>query len=108
MGADVQKIQSPPSFRLWWGRKESMKIIIYEHQTPSYALENNESSRRICVALKNDADEFIDSFDWKPSTNQIRFYGSSKHYDWNNVPQDKLKLWKTSDLSNYLFFTRDM
>ena len=67
-----------------------MKIIIYEHQTPSYALENNESSRRICVALKNDADEFIDSFDW------------------NNVPQDKLKLWKTSDLSNYLFFTRDM
>lgn len=67
-----------------------MKIIIYEHQTPSYALENNESSRRICVALKNDADEFIDSFDW------------------NKVPQDKLKLWKTSDLSNYLFFTRDM
>ena len=85
-----------------------MKIIIYEHQTPGYALEHNESSRRICVALKNDADEFIDSFDWKPSTNQIRFYGSSKHYAWNKVPQNKLKLWKTSDLRNYLFFTRDV
>lgn len=82
-----------------------MKIIRYEHQTPDYALEHNETSRRICVALKNDNDEFIDSFDWKPSTNQIRFYGTDKHYDWDKVPAEKLKLWRTNDLRNYIFNT---
>jgi len=85
-----------------------MQIINYEHQTPDYALEYGEPSRRLCVALKTDDGEFIDSFDWKPSTNQIRFYGDYKHYDWDNVPQNKLKLWKTSDLRNYLFFTRNV
>lgn len=85
-----------------------MQIINYEHQTPAYALESGEPSRRLCVALKTDDGEFIDSFDWKQSTNQIRFYGDSKHYDWDKVPQKKLKLWKTSDLRNYLFFTRNV
>lgn len=82
-----------------------MKIMIYEHHTPDYALEYNECSRRICVCLKNDDGEFIDSFDWKPSTNQIRFHGDYKHYDWDKVPVSKLKLWNTDDLRNYLFLT---
>lgn len=85
-----------------------MKIIIYEHTTPDYALEYNESKRRICVCIKTDKNEFIDSFDWKPSTNQIRFNGDSKHYDWDKVPTNKLKLWKTNDLRTYLFCTREV
>lgn len=85
-----------------------MKIEIYEHQTPDYALEPNETPRRICVCLKDNKGNFVDSFDYKSSTNQIRFYGETKHYDWNKVPQDKLKLWHTNDISEYLFTTKEV
>ena len=52
-----------------------MKIEIYEHQTPDYSLEQNETHIRICVSLKDNKGNFIDSFYYKSSTNQIRFYG---------------------------------
>lgn len=79
-----------------------MYIEIYEHQCPNYALERNETPRRICVALHDNNGEFIDSFDYKASTNQVRFYGDNKHYDWDKVSDKKLKLWRTDDLRKYL------
>lgn len=85
-----------------------MKIMIYLHGTPINVLEPNEPQDRLCVCLMDDKEKFIDSFDWKASTDQIRFYGDSKHYDWNNVPKYKLKLWKTSDLRVYLYRTFDV
>lgn len=62
-------------FCIWWKKESKMKIEIYEHQTPDYALEPNETHIRICVCLKDNKGNFIDSFDYKSSTNQIRFYG---------------------------------
>lgn len=84
-----------------------MKVIIYEHQT-TVGLEPNECSRRICVKLTEDDGTDIDSFDWRQKDNTIRFIGDYKHYAWDKVPQYKLKLWKTSDLRNYLFCTREV
>ena len=58
---------------------------MYEHLTPEYALEPNEPKRRIVVALLDNDKKFIDSFDYKQLSNQIRFYGESKHYNWKYV-----------------------
>ncbi len=83
-----------------------MYIKVYEHLTPQYALELNEPERRVVVALLDNKKNFIDSFDYKQISNQIRFYGESKHYNWNEVPKAKQKLWKTSDFREILFNTR--
>ena len=83
-----------------------MYIKVYEHLTPGYALEPNEPERRVVVALLDNKKKFIDSFDYKQITNQIRFYGESKHYNWDEVPKAKQKLWKTSDFRSLLFSTR--
>lgn len=83
-----------------------MYIKVYEHLTPEYALEPNEPERRVVVALLDKKKKFVDSFDYKQTTNQIRFYGTAKHYNWNEVPKAKQKLWKTSDFRSLLFRTR--
>lgn len=83
-----------------------MYLQIYEHQTPDYALEQNECKRRICVALLNDKKEFVDSFDYKQLTNEIRFYGESNHYNWNKIPKYKYNLWGTTDFQALLFNTK--
>lgn len=80
-----------------------MYIEIYEHTTPEYAIEPNEDRRRVCIALYDDKGTFVDSFDYKTITNQIRFYGDDKHYDWDEVPEYKQKLWKTKNFSKLLF-----
>ena len=83
-----------------------MYIKVYEHLAPGYALEPNEPERRVVVALLDNRKKFIDSFDYKQISNQIRFYGESKHYNWDEVPKSKQKLWKTLDFRELLFNTR--
>lgn len=80
-----------------------MKIKIYVHTSPTIANANNE--QRICVALLSNQGKFVDSFDYDIKNNAIRFYGSSKHYKFDEIPLKKQKLWATSDFSKLLFRT---
>lgn len=79
-----------------------MYIRIYKHLAPENVIEPGEERQRIVIALY-DKDTFIDSFDYKISKNQIRFYGTDKHYDWEKIPEYKHKLWKTQDFQKLLF-----
>ena len=77
-----------------------MYIKVYEHLTPEYALEPNEPKRRIVVALLDNNKQFLDSFDYKQITNQIRFYGESKHYNGMKFPNQNRNYGKLQILEN--------
>ena len=62
----------------------------------------------MCWALCDDKGNFVDSFDYDTVHNKIRFYGSSKHYDYNNIPAEKQKIWKTNNLAEYMFVERNV
>lgn len=78
-----------------------MKIKQYEHQC-SHTFQNR-SERRMCWALYDDNYNFIDSFDYDTINNKIRFYGDYKHYNYDNIPKAKQKIWKTNNLADYMF-----
>lgn len=76
-----------------------MKVIQYEHQ---WLIE-----RRFCVCLKQDDGTFVDSFDYNIIDNKVRFYGSSKEYKFNEIPEEKKNLWKSDNLiRDYLFMEK--
>lgn len=83
-----------------------MKIKQYEHLCCHTM--TSKSERRMCWALIDDNGEFVDSFDYDTVNNKIRFYGSSKHYYYNNIPAEKQKIWKTNDLADIMFIDRNV
>jgi len=78
-----------------------MKIKQYEHLCCHTMA--GKSERRMCWALIDDNGEFVDNFDYDTVHNKIRFNGSSKHYDYNDIPKAKQKIWKTNNLADYMF-----
>lgn len=50
-------------------------------------------TNRIKWTLYNRHNRFVDAFDVNPDNCKIRFYGSCKEYDLNNIPKSKMKLW---------------
>lgn len=62
----------------------------------------------MCWALYDDKGDFIDSFDYDTVNNKIRFYGSSKHYNYNDIPAGKQKIWKTDNIADIMFIDREV
>lgn len=83
-----------------------MKIKQYEHSCCHTI--TGKSERRMCWALCDDKGNFIDSFDYDTVNNKIRFYGSTKHYNYNDIPKEKQKIWKTDNLAEYMFTERNV
>lgn len=50
-------------------------------------------TNRIKWTLYNRLNRFVDAFDLNPDNGKIRFYGSRKEYDLDNIPKSKMKLW---------------
>ena len=84
-----------------------MKIKQYEHYCTSAYTLSRKGERRMCWALLDDKGDFIDSFDYDTVNNKIRFYGNHKHYNYNDIPENKQKLWKTNNLGKIMFHEID-
>lgn len=66
----------------------------YVHiSTHLYTDPEGNTTNRVKWTLYNRNNEFLDSFDMNLDKNKIRFYGSNKEYDLNNIPSHKRKLW---------------
>lgn len=50
-------------------------------------------TNRLKWTLFNRHNRFVDSFDINVDNGKIRFYGSDKEYDLDNIPKSKMKLW---------------
>ena len=85
-----------------------MTLKYYIHDASAYALKPGEPRQRLVIALLDDKKNFVDSFDYRMETNEIRFYGSDHHYKFDKVPISKKKLWNTDDFSKLVFFEIDI
>ena len=81
-----------------------MILKYYIHDASAYALKPGEPVQRLVIALLDDKRKFVDSFDYRIETNEIRFYGSERHYRFDKVPAYKKKLWNIKDFSKLVFF----
>lgn len=61
--------------------------------THLYTDPEGNTTNRVKWTLYNRNNEFLDSFDMNVDKYKIRFYGSHKEYDVNNIPDYKNKLW---------------
>lgn len=61
--------------------------------THLYADQEGNTTNRVKFTLFNKNNRFVDAFDFNVDNNNIRFYGSHKEYDLNNIPKYKKKLW---------------
>lgn len=70
--------------------KDNKYVRIWSHL---YEDTQGNWTNRLKWTLFNRNDKFVDAFDMNVDKYKIRFYGSNKEYDLNNIPKYKRKLW---------------
>lgn len=70
--------------------KDNNYVRIWSHL---YEDTQGNYSNRLKWTLFNRKNKFVDSFDINVDNSKIRFYGSNKEYNLDDIPNYKKKLW---------------
>lgn len=70
--------------------KDNKYVRIWSHL---YEDTQGNYSNRLKWSLFNRKNKFVDAFDYNIDQHKIRFYGSNKEYNLDDIPKYKKKLW---------------